>query len=372
MNSDCKLYKVANDKIVRGSGVKGNTLTIVGQCGKYYRVKFNDIKFDDGSGDEYCYVLKSNVDLYPTKVGLNYNSVIMYPNQKLKLIITVTPNGANKTITWESKNSAVASVKGNEIIALKGGETTIIGRTINGKTVQCKVKVCVPITKITINPNVLAVEKGKTGLLSTSCIPATQIYNTINWQSLNSKIATVNKGKVKGGKKEDIVNIKVTATPLKPTQGKQKVSVSDTALISVYTKVSKKIYVAPHNADIEQYIAATTSKFYMKSKKIKKNKLLKVIGTCGKFYYVEYANDANSKVFILKSKVQEVELYHKELAINQTYTPKNSEKTAKKIIKNETSENKKNKTKTVYKTTVDILKGKNIIKKMKKRERLLL
>ncbi|MCI9617633.1 MAG: hypothetical protein HFG31_06470 [Eubacterium sp.] len=363
LNTDSKLYKVANDKIVRGSGIKGNTLTIVGQCDKYYRVKMDVAQFADGSNDKYCYVLKCNVDIYPTKVSLNYNSAIMYPNQKLKFVVSVTPKGANQSIKWQSKNPDIVSITGNEIKALKGGETIIIGTTINGKSVQCKVKVCVPMTGITIKPNVLAVEKGKTGQLKISCIPAEQIYNTINWQSLNNKIATVNKGKVKGGKTENTVKIKVTATPLKPTLGKQRNSVSNTALISVYTKVSKKFYVSPHNADIEQYIAATTNKTYMKSKKIKQNKLLKVIGTCGKFYYVEYAN---SKVFVLKSKVQEVELHHKELAINQTYTPKNNEKKAKKIIRNETSENKKGKTKTVYKTTVGILKGKNIIKKNEK------
>lgn len=60
--------------------------------------------------------------------------------------------------------------------------------------------------------------------------------------------------------------------------------------------------------------------------------------------------------------VQQVELLHKELVINQKYTPCSKENKAVKLNRNQTLTDKKKKQKTVYKTSLNFLKGQNLVK----------
>lgn len=338
-----------DDVRVSSLAQKGRTITVIGECGDYYCLGRNQ------------FLPKKDVDIFPTKFTISYQEISLYPDQTIKLNESVKPDFANKSIKWDSKNSGVAGISNGVVKAGTGGTTTVTGTTINGKTVRCTVKVCVPVTKVTLSSKVLAVEKGKTGKLAVSCHPVSHIYNTIKWESFNNRVASVSGGTVTG-KSENTIPVKVTATPLKPTIGKQKAIQKDEAFISVYTKNPKKFYVSPHGADIPQYIAASDKKEYTKSSRIRKNELLSVIGTCGKFYYVEYVKDRTNRIFVQKNMVQQVELLHKELVINQKYTPCSKENKAVKLIRNQTLTDKKKKQKTVYKTSLNFLKGQNLVK----------
>lgn len=60
------------------------------------------------------------------------------------LTATVTPeNAEDKSVTFTSNDEAIAKVtpKQGKVEALKEGDTTIIGTTSNGLTVECKVTV---------------------------------------------------------------------------------------------------------------------------------------------------------------------------------------------------------------------------------------
>lgn len=337
------------DVRVSSKAQKGRTITVTGECGDYYCLGKNQ------------FLPKKDVDIFPTKFTISYHKISLYPDQTIKLNQSMEPDFANKSIKWDSKNAGVAGISNGVVKAGKGGTTTVTGTTINGKTVQCTVKVCIPVTKVTLSSKVLAVEKGKTGKLAVSFHPVSHIYNTIKWESFNNRIASVSAGTV-AGKSENTITIKVSALALKPTIGKQRPLQKDEAFISVYTKSLKKCYVSPHSADIPQYIAASDKKEYTKNNKIRKNELLSVIGTCGKFYYVEYGKDKTNRVFVQKNMVQQVELLHKELVINQKYTPCSKENKAVKLIRNQTLTDKKKKQKTVYKTSVSFLKGQNLVK----------
>lgn len=160
LDKDTDLYKIAITSHKRGEAKSQQRLTIVGESENYYRVKMDKSVYTDGSSSEYCFVPKSAVELLPTTIIFNYSQLVMYPNQIVSLISTITPNTANKTLLWTSKNETIASVNRGVIKANIGGVTAITGTTINGKTANCKVTVYVPVTKVE-TPLYTVIQKGK-------------------------------------------------------------------------------------------------------------------------------------------------------------------------------------------------------------------
>lgn len=136
LNADSKLYKVANDKIERGAGEKGKTLTIVGQCGSYYRVKMDDVTvYTDDNRDAYCYVLKSKVMIPLKSIKFIENSISVSTNQEIQLNINFYPeNASNKKVEYCSDNVLVAKVKVDGLVTTyKEGVAKITAVTEDGK-----------------------------------------------------------------------------------------------------------------------------------------------------------------------------------------------------------------------------------------------
>lgn len=118
LNTDSKLYKVANDKIERGMGTEGKTLTIVGQCGSYYRVKMDDVTvYTDDSKDEYCYVQKSRITIPLQSVEFSKSSISISTNQKIQLSTNFYPeNASNSKVEYSSDNVLVAKVNADGLV----------------------------------------------------------------------------------------------------------------------------------------------------------------------------------------------------------------------------------------------------------------
>ncbi len=75
-------------------------------------------------------------------VTLNKTSLELQVGKSETLTATVLPNDtADKTITWTSANSTVATVEDGKITAKQAGSTTITAATANGKTASCTVAV---------------------------------------------------------------------------------------------------------------------------------------------------------------------------------------------------------------------------------------
>ena len=79
----------------------------------------------------------------PTSIKLNKTSATMFFGNEITLSATLAPSDVTeKTITWTSSNTAVATVNNGKVKANnKGGETTITAKTVNGLTATCKVTV---------------------------------------------------------------------------------------------------------------------------------------------------------------------------------------------------------------------------------------
>ena len=79
----------------------------------------------------------------PTGISLNASSGTIYAMGKVTLKATITPaNAKNKTVTWTSSDTKVASVNKNGVVTgKKTGTATITAKTVNGKTATYKVTV---------------------------------------------------------------------------------------------------------------------------------------------------------------------------------------------------------------------------------------
>ncbi len=79
----------------------------------------------------------------PTSVSLDISSRTMIVGNQYTLEATVYPsNASNKSVTWSSSNSSVASVSSSGVVTAKAaGSATITAKTSNGKTATCAITV---------------------------------------------------------------------------------------------------------------------------------------------------------------------------------------------------------------------------------------
>ena len=116
-------------------------------------------------------------------------------NKAEKFTLTVVYNpedtDGDKTITWSSTDTSVATVNGGVVTAVGGGETIITAKASNGKTATCKVKVEVPLNSISIKSET-SIQYAQTEKLIVTYDPVdTTADKTISWSSDNEDIATV-------------------------------------------------------------------------------------------------------------------------------------------------------------------------------------
>ena len=89
--------------------------------------------------------VKEGLVVKPTGITLNKSSLSLEVGGSDSLSATVTPSDAdNKTVTWTSDNTAVATVSGGTVKAVGKGTATITASTFNGITATCTVTVTKP------------------------------------------------------------------------------------------------------------------------------------------------------------------------------------------------------------------------------------
>ena len=91
----------------------------------------NPISGDSGSSE-----------VYVTEISLSQSGLSLTVGQSFSLSASVSPsNATNKSVTWTSSNSAVATVNRGVVKAQKAGTTTIYTVSSNGKKASCLVTV---------------------------------------------------------------------------------------------------------------------------------------------------------------------------------------------------------------------------------------
>ena len=85
-----------------------------------------------------------------TGVSINKSSASVYEGETVQLSATISPsNVTNKTITWTSSDTSVATVSTSGLVTTKkAGTATITAKTNNGKTASCLVTVKAAVANI--------------------------------------------------------------------------------------------------------------------------------------------------------------------------------------------------------------------------------
>ncbi len=156
------------------------------------------VKTNDGGKTATCTVTVKAKVIPVTGISLNTSSMTMKVGETKALSATVTPsNATDKTVTWKSSNTSVATVDSNGKVTAKSAGSATISATAGSFTANCSVTVVVPVVSVSLNKTELTLEKGKNATLTATINPSNATDKTVTWKSSNTAIATVDQnGKV--------------------------------------------------------------------------------------------------------------------------------------------------------------------------------
>ena len=141
-------------------------------------------------------VLPTGITVTPSTTALSLLTLIGSPISKVQLTATVSPsNATDKSVTWSSNNTTVATVSSNGLILpVAVGSAIITAETINGLKAACYVTVTgLPSIRerITVTPSTAALNVGEKQKLTATIAPTPSNMPKISWSSSNPAVATV-------------------------------------------------------------------------------------------------------------------------------------------------------------------------------------
>jgi len=141
-----------------------------------------------------CTITVQPIALAATGVTLDRRTASIGVNESFKLTATVTPNNADKTVTWTSSNAnAVWVDQQGYVWGLYQGTAVITVTTASGRSASCTVTVTsdVPPTGITLYETEIQLILGEAHTLIATVTPAYATDKTVTWWSENPAVADV-------------------------------------------------------------------------------------------------------------------------------------------------------------------------------------
>lgn len=129
----------------------------------------------------------TSVSISPTTFTVNIGS-------SKQLMATVVPsNATNKTVSWSSANTAIATVNSNGMVSgITAGSTTIRAQTADGGfTTISAVTVTIGVQNVALNMRNLSLSKGATFQVIATIAPSNATNKILSWSSAISSVATV-------------------------------------------------------------------------------------------------------------------------------------------------------------------------------------
>ena len=140
--------------------------------------------------------------------------IVLAAKKNIQLQVNVSPKTVkNKKVTLSVDNEEVVRVKGNGLSGLKPGEAvlTIASAADPSVTLQYRIVVIQPVTRIALAASAKSVPAGGTMTLTPSFLPENATRKQVTWASANEQIATVDANGVVTGLKKGAVRITATA-----------------------------------------------------------------------------------------------------------------------------------------------------------------
>ena len=147
---------------------------------------------EDGGKMAKCQVIVYAKVIAVTGISLTESSLQLARGESRTLIASIQPDNATvDAVQWTSSDNSVASVdqKGT-VTAVAVGEATITA-SAGGFSASCSVSVRVPVTSISLDPNLLLLTKGSVAVLTATVSPDDATDKTVQWSSDNPSVATV-------------------------------------------------------------------------------------------------------------------------------------------------------------------------------------
>ena len=177
-SSDEKIATVSDNGLVKGIAVGTVTITA---------------KTENDKSDT-CTITVVEPDIEVTKVTLNESILELTQEETYNLIAVISPdNATDKTVTWETSDSNVATVSDIGLVtAVAPGTATITVVTTNNKKATCTVKVKeIEVSEINLNKTSMEITQGETETLIATILPDNAANKTVTWTSSSEDIATV-------------------------------------------------------------------------------------------------------------------------------------------------------------------------------------
>lgn len=127
---------------------------------------------------------------FVNEVTLSSTTAQINTGESIQLVANVLPSeAANKTLTWKSSSTSVATVdQTGKVTGIKGGTATITATTTDGtnKSATCKVTVIQLATSLKLSYSTLTIGKGNTFKLTATISPSTTKNKNLEWNSSNT------------------------------------------------------------------------------------------------------------------------------------------------------------------------------------------
>lgn len=150
-----------------------------------------------------------------TAAGDGLQVIVLSVKKGVQLQVTVQPKSVkNKQVTLSVDNEGVARAKGNTVTGVAPGEAvlTIASKQDPSVTLQYRIVVVQPVTRLTVTAPAKTVAVGSTMQLTPVYTPDNATRKGVTWTSANEQIATVDANGVVTGQKRGNTRITAVAT----------------------------------------------------------------------------------------------------------------------------------------------------------------
>lgn len=155
---------------------------------------------EDGGFTAVCKVTAERKEILPTSITLDKADVTMNVGKTTKLKADVWPTDAdNKSVIWNSDNEDIAKVSSDGVVtAVKAGKTKVYATTqANNLKAECEITVLQPVTGIEMDKASISFTYiGEIVQLTAKLLPEDASNQNVTWESSDTKVAIVSKGKV--------------------------------------------------------------------------------------------------------------------------------------------------------------------------------